>query len=376
MAVSFLKTADKFEKGKGSRCISVPKGVEFYKPKQDGETIRIVFLPYETTQSRIVAPGDLYFITDYWQWNGLGENQKGSCIDVDRTYGKKCPIRNALQNFSGAEKDKPRSQHKVLANLWFPDTGEVKLIDYSYMTFWEPLYKDIKLSLKKDEERAAKGQKPKFPGLDAFFDPAGPQVIEITFEEDSFGGSKFYKAVKFDYEPYENEDTNNAIPEEILAKALDLDAALNPMSYDEMVAKFINGEGDDEEEIEDEVEDTPALPPAKATKPAPKDEEPEEKPAPKAKAKTEKPAIESLTVGQIMVYDGEKVEVVSVKDGVVKVKDSEGDILKVKESDLKVAKLADEEPPKKAKTSKAAKQEAPADDDGDEPWDKWVKDDE
>lgn len=371
MAVSFSKTADKFEKGKGSRCLSVPKGVEFYKPKSDGETIRVVFLPYETTCSRIVEAGEIYFITDYWQWNGLGDNQKGSCIDVDRTYGKKCPIRNALQSYSGAEKDKPRSQHKILANLWFPDTNEVKLIDYSYMTFWEPLYKDIKLSLKKDEERADRGQKPKFPGLDAFFDPAGPQVIEITFEEDSFGGSKYYKAVKFDYEPYDAE-----IPADILEKALDLDKCLNPLSYDEMVSKFINGEEAEDEEAEDEVEDAPA-PPPKASKPEvteTKAEEPEA-PAPKAtKPKADKLSMEALAVGSIMFYQGEKVEVVSAKDGVVKVKDADGDILKVKESDLAKAKLVDE--PKPSKTTKPKKETVPADDDDTGPWDKWVGEDE
>lgn len=354
MAVSFSSFADKLDDGKRMGCLNVPKGLEIYRPKT-AETIRVVILPYVTTQCKFVDPGELFCMAVYYQWNGLGENKKGSCVDVDRTYGKKCPIRNELQNFSGPDKDKPRSQKKVLMNLWFPDTNEVKLLDFSYASLAEPLFKDIKI----------KAAKPKWAFVDQFYDPENPVVIEITFEEDTFNGNKFIKAAGFDYEEHDG-----PIPQSILDKAADLDLVPIVMSYDEMVAKFIDGTGEDEE-VETETEEAPVK---KVSKPAPKDDEPEEKPAPKAKAKTEKPSIESLAVGSIMFYHGDKVEVVSAKDGVVKVKDADGDILKVKESDLTKANL--EEPPKKAKTSKAAKQEAPADDDGDEPWDKWVKDDE
>ena len=355
MAVSFSSFADKLDDGKRMGCLNVPKGLEIYRPKT-AETIRVVILPYVTTQCKFVEPGELFCMAYYYQWNGIGENKKGSCVDVDRTYGKKCPIRNQLQNYSGPDKDKPRSQKKVLMNFWFPDTNEVKLLDFSYASLAEPLFKDIKI----------KAAKPKWAFVDQFYDPENPVVIEITFEEDTFNGNKFIKAAGFDYEEH-----HGPIPQSILDKAADLDLVPIMMSYDEMVSKFIEGNGDDEEE---ETEEAPVT---QVSKPAPKVEEPEEKPAPKAKAKGEKLAMEALVPGQIMVYEGDKVEVVSVKDGVVKVKDADGDILKVKESDLKVAKLADEEPAKKpAKASKPPKQEAADEGDGDEPWDKWVKDDE
>lgn len=268
----FMDQLDKpFAKG----CLLLPEGVEVWKPKEKG-THAIVILPYKTTDSPYVPKGELFWMRDYYKWTNLPV--QGHYINNRLTFKERnCAIEDEIRGVEFDEKHKPRCQRLCLMNVWFPDTDEVKLMDFSFANFAKPFISAYKYELEDPDNEYLK----------AFCDPAGPAMIRVGFVEDSVGKTKFYPAQHFKFKPYKAKDGSVAIPQEILAKVVDLDALLDRKTYETIQAEFNGatpfGEG----------KETEAPPKGRASTPAPAAETEEEAPAsPPARKPPAKPKAE------------------------------------------------------------------------------------
>lgn len=356
----FLEESEVMEQGQDVGVLRVPKGLDIYRPDSE-KTIRFMIVPYKATISPYADPGDLWYACVYWQWRNLGEGGKGSCINLKKTFNKRDAIAEALADYDGPKDAKPYSQRKALLNIYFPDTDELKIMDFSYANFIELVLENMKLKRKNNPD--------KYGYLAHFCDPQSPTLFQVTFKEGSYSGTKFFKAADFEYDQSEK-----PIPKAILQKAADLDAMLITMSYAEQAAAFLGEEGDDGEDLpaatkkaeppaaKKEVEDDePVVERPKATKP-PKQEEEVEAPKPPKKEWGS-----DIVAGSILFHGDRKVSVLKVKEDVVTVEYQDDEsTAKVNASDLTKAAVAKEKP--KTTKSKAAKETVPAD--GEKmPWD-------
>ena len=267
MALNALDTLGELEnQGNQMGCINVPRGMDIYYPKAEGD-IQAVIVPYVTTECPIkgVKPGDLFYCRDYWRYRGLGATKKEFCIDNKKTFGERCAITESLANWGGELKDKPKSQRMCMFNLWFPDTDKMVLMEFSYANFAELLFEAVRKL----------AQRPKKAFVSTFADPVEGSLITFSWSEETFNGNKFYKAGAFEFEQHGGLDA------EVLKRAANLDKCLARMSYAEVSSMFL---GEEDEDSEPEADIPPAVvrkPVAKEPDPEPEVEEP--KPAPKAK---------------------------------------------------------------------------------------------
>jgi hypothetical protein len=209
--------------------VNLPSG--FDKLKVDRSMIvRAVIIPYVTTDSPYTKPGKLWFSRDYYRHRGLGPEQKGSYFDCVKTFGdERCPIGDAMLE-AGVSK---KAQRMALFNLFVLSIDKEKveklmLLDFSFANFAEVLGTTSKEMFEMDGD--AHLQHP--------YHPTKGAVISWKFTEETFKGAKFYKASTFQFKPHNGLDGKI---EELIPKALDLDAALNKLSYEEARKRFITG---------------------------------------------------------------------------------------------------------------------------------------
>jgi hypothetical protein len=209
--------------------INLPNGFE--KLKVDKSMIvRAVIVPYVTTASPYTKPGKLWFSRDYYRHRGLGPEQKGSYFDCVKTFGDdKCPIGDAMHE-AGVSK---KSQRMALFNLFVLQIDKEKveklmLLDFSFANFAEVLGTTSKEMFEMDGDSH----------LQHPYHPTKGAIISWKFTEETFKGAKFYKASTFQFKPHNGLDGKI---EELIPKALDLDAALNKLSYEEAKKRFISG---------------------------------------------------------------------------------------------------------------------------------------
>jgi hypothetical protein len=209
--------------------LNLPKEVE--KLKIDRPMIvQAAIVPYVTTKSPYAQPGKLWFSRDYFRHRGLGPEQKGYYFDCVRTFGdSKCPIGDAM-HAAGVTK---KSQRMGLFNLYVLSINKEKvdklmLIDFSFAHFAERMNVAAKELFEMDNEVYLKH----------FYHPTKGAIISWKFNEESFPGGTCYKASTFQFKPHGGLDGKI---ESLIPKALDLDAALNKLSYEEAQRRFISG---------------------------------------------------------------------------------------------------------------------------------------
>lgn len=236
MALNALDTLGELEnQGNQMGCINVPRGMDVYYPKAEGD-VQAIIVPYVTTDCPIkgVNPGDLFYCRDYWRYRGLGATKKEFCIDNKKTFGERCAITESLANFGGELKDKPKSQRMCLFNLYFPDSDKMVLMEFSYANFAELLFEAVRKL----------AQRPKKAFVSTFADPVEGSLITFSWSEETFNGNKFYKAGAFEFEQH------GGLDPEVLKRAANLDKCLAKMSYAEVSSMFL-GEEDEHQEDED-----------------------------------------------------------------------------------------------------------------------------
>lgn len=341
---NFLDKGKNVKRNTGSRCVKPDTGIELMGVKAEG-TMSFIIVPYTVTNSPYAEPGELFYLRDYWQYHLRHINGGTSVMDNYRTFKEKCAVAESLLDWEGPEK--PKARQRILMNVFFPATGKLAVLEHSFATLWEPLFKDMQ----------AKASKKKYEYIQHFCDPKEPTLIEITFEEVTKGQMKFFQAVSFDY------DEADPIPKDVLERAANLDESLVKLSYAETKAILFQGtEDDDDDPDADEAPETPV----------------------KTKAKAEEPEEESLGFGKgdtVYDEDGREATVINIRDGVVKIEYTDDeDVAKVAADTLSTtkpkaktkapAKVVEEDeevaaPPKKTKAKPAPK----AEEESEMPWD-------
>lgn len=348
MALNALDTVDELE-GTGTNtlgCLKVPKGMDVYYPKAEGD-VTFIILPYtitETTQKN-VKPGDQRWCRPYNRYRGLGPNKKGFCIDNKLTFGERCAITEALAHYSGDPAKKPKSQRMCLINVYFPGTNEVKLMDFSFANFAEVFIEQMK-------KVAARPNK----GWVAYFaDPVEGSAITFSWKQETMpNGNKFFVATAIEF------DKHDGVPAEVLAKAADLDKCLNRLSFAEVSSMFLGEDAEDDAiDAQDEIpeatkpaEQPKVEKPAKAEKPAP---EPETKAVPKKVKPGEgspapkKEKANTWSKGANCYYEGKKCVVKKVDGDVISIAELADDDERYKVSADDISPFETEAPKTKAK---------------------------
>lgn len=337
MAFNVLDTVDAVDNvGLTVGCLNVPKGVDLYYPKSQGDC-SIIVLPFTTSKSKYVKPGSPFWLSDYWVYRGLGKDQKGSALDYFKTFKEPCAVTDSLAHYDGDPKKKPKSQRKAMLNCLVQIDGEWKqcVMDFSYANFVEKLIADVK----------AKVEREKWKFIQYFCDVDEGCIITFKWSEESLNGHKFYVAGSFDYDKHEGLDGKVAAA---AAKVVDLDTLYNKMTYKEVAALYL---GESVPDATPEPEDTPfdvgvANEPVHVATTEPTEAKQETKPAAKEtkadKPKEDKPKAKKPAHGwkkdDTGWYGDKYVTVVKVVDDSLTVLDSEGDPHKIKASDLKTEK--------------------------------------
>lgn len=212
----------------------VPKEVEvFYKPKEAGD-MTLVIVPYRTTQclNPRVKPGELHWFREYTKWKGLGNDGKGSVLNVKASLNRPCAIHDHLNRFPSNKK--PRSQNMVLMNIYDMATGKMYLMDYSMHNFYKPLKDAVAVASQRKHPRT--GQLTS-EWVRYFPDPVDGAFIQFNWSKKEFAGTPFFDAGNFQFEKHEG----FVQKEGLIDKALDLDALINVPDYNTVLELYVNG---------------------------------------------------------------------------------------------------------------------------------------
>ena len=252
------RAEQKQQEERGSFAISLPEGMEFFKPEKGKMVFDI--LPYEVSASNHpdgYEPGDLFYRRPYGVHRNIGVDDN-AVICPRLTIGKKCPIceeHSALKRRRDVDEDEVkalRASERELFNV-IDEEGDHLIWDMSRHLFGKLLDEEIR-ELEDDD--------PWFPDLE------GGASLAVRFKMDSFAGNKFPVASKIDFIE-RDEDYKEAILDEMA----DLDKLLNVLPYEALTKLFL--------EIEDEDEDAPP-------KQVEEEEEPEEKKEKKERKKKQR----------------------------------------------------------------------------------------
>jgi len=234
------KVAAQARERTGVGSINLPEDMDFWKEKKGRNLIDII--PYEVSIPNHpdgAEPGELWYRMPYKvHFVGFGDNMKSYVCPG--TIGRKCPIceyvaqamKKGTLDDDAIASLKPKS--RVLYNI-IPrgkrDEQEVHVWDISYYNFQQQLDEEID----EGEEDWA-----------GFADLEDGYTLKVRFSEQKFGKRTFYRASRIDFVKRDDYD------EDILDDVVQLDSALNILSYKELEKKFL--ELDDEDEEEEKVE--------------------------------------------------------------------------------------------------------------------------
>ena len=197
--------------------------------------VQLVIVPYVTTNSPRTEPGKLYYTRDCYLHRDLGPDRKNRYFDCVQTFGERCPIGDYLQ----AHNIKKRAQRLGMFNVFvitYDDTPVEKMLvlDHSYRNFTEELMKAAVNKAKRPNQQHAK----------AFMHPTEGSIITFNWEAASFEGKTFYKATSFDFDKHGGSITlssgKTVKVSDLVKEAVDLDACLKKLPYEEAKSKFID----------------------------------------------------------------------------------------------------------------------------------------
>jgi hypothetical protein len=248
----------------------LPDKIEFFKPKMGkgvkGENFFSI-IPYEVSIDNhpFQTPGELWHECTYWRHTvGEGQDRKSFICLASTTQSteKRCPIceyRAALIK-SGNDPDladqlKPK-QRQIFNILDHDDEDKgIQIFEMSPHMFGFML----------DDEEVVQSER-NFDGK-FYADVQDGLSIIARFDQGSFAGNKFPEIARIDFE--ERDD----LPDELIDEAVDFDACLRILTYDELYKKFHGFIGEEDDEQEEEKPSRPSR--SSRTK---EEGEPEEKP--------------------------------------------------------------------------------------------------
>lgn len=236
------------ERKMGNRDIIVPEGTEFYRAKKTRESARIDIIPYRVTidDSPYASKGDMWYEKTYnIHYNVGGGNSRCIC---PTTINKKCPICEYAMNLRRQPKT-PEIEEEIkslrpkqrqifnVIDLAEPEKG-IQIHENAFFNFGKELEKEM---------NDAEGENPKIAD---FANYKNGYTLKIRWDEENAGGHTYLKAGRIDFI-----DRKKQYSESILDKAVDLDNALNILSYEEIERMFNGAEDEEETKPEDHLFD-------------------------------------------------------------------------------------------------------------------------
>ena len=216
---------------------------EYFSPKKGN--MSLVVVPYEVALKNHpdrIPVGDIWCRMPVKIHYSVGVEEQA--VICPKTVGKRCPIcEDRVEKLKCARTDEEKdaawamkAQDRELYNV-------VDLDDLdSGVQFWDVALGNFG-NLFSEEIDAGQEE------YDLFYDPDEPYSVEVRFKQDSFGGNKFLKAAKIDFEETE------AMEDDWLDDAIPLDQSLVILDYAELLALHLGL--DDEEDEENEPEEKP-----------------------------------------------------------------------------------------------------------------------
>jgi len=222
----------------GLSTLSLPEGVDLYKPEKGIEEFDI--LPYRVTVDTHpeVKKGELWYERTYLAHRNIGPDEQ--FLICPRTIGKRCPICEEHQrlkkdpNVEEEVVDALRPKERELFNVVLKNgKDEVQILDISSFLFGRMLEEEIRNG---DVDIAA------------FAELKGGKTLKVRWGEKSMGKQKFVEATRIDFLDRDDYD------DDTIDSTIDLDKAMKIMSYEEIEKIFHAGSGDDETTTKDEPE--------------------------------------------------------------------------------------------------------------------------
>jgi hypothetical protein len=238
------RAEEREKQGGGGTKYNLPDGVNFFTLKRHAA---ISIVPYAVSvddhPEQVPKGEDWYKRTVFVHYN-VGAEEKGYlCL---KTVKKKCPI--CEHRAEAMKQDKPdekllqalKPKEREIYNVYDhddPDKG-VQLWDYSAYLFQRKL-----------EEELLEGN------VDAgFAERDGGCILKLRASEKAMGQNKFMEVTRIDTAD------RDALDDDILSKALDLDTILKVQSYDDLERIFLELDDDPNSSGPAEVEDAPEKP--------------------------------------------------------------------------------------------------------------------
>lgn len=221
--------------------INYPEGVKPFKFPENKPFIAIDIIPFLTDffgQTQLVSE------LPYFRHNNIGSPYSHNYICPHRTFGKPCPICDAMVKYDFNDPDerairntlRPKERRLYLVR-WLDGPEESKstlyVLDQSTFTFGDLISK--KLMIRDREDPIESGWK-KFPDLMEGFS------LKIGLSTESFNNHSFAKPVSIDFKPRSYQYASTPEEEEAFLSTIpDLYKCLNVLSYDELNEKFQSG---------------------------------------------------------------------------------------------------------------------------------------
>ncbi len=215
----------------GLDTLTLPDGVEFYKPEKGTEEFDI--LPYRVSVDTHpeVKKGELWYERTYLAHRNVGPDEQ--FLVCPRTIGKRCPIceeHQRLKKDPDVEEEVVealRPKERELFNVVLKDgKGEVQVLDISTFLFGRMLEEEIRNG---DVDVAG------------FAELKGGKTLKVRWSERSMGKQKFVEANRIDFLDRDDFDADT------LDAVVDLDAALKILTYEEIDKIFQAGSAEDDE---------------------------------------------------------------------------------------------------------------------------------
>lgn len=218
------------------RVFSKPDGVEFYKPKEGINRIRILNYPIKSSNhpdNKLnrdgYAIGESDYKLQYWVHRGIGI-AKGSYICLAKTYQKPCPICEELERLKqDIETDEEiikdlKASERVLYNVYDERDEKIKLFEVSKYLFEKELV-----------EEACIGEE--------ITDFTDNKIVKFRAVTKTLGKNEYFEYKSFDFI-----DAEEGLTKDIHNSIISLDTILNVPTYDEVKNAFLAIDVDEEKE--------------------------------------------------------------------------------------------------------------------------------
>ena len=231
-------------------ALSIPEGLEMWKPKEGA--VRFDIVPYVVGEGNPYAdqPGEWYYERTYWTHRDVGAG-KETFVCPAKTAKKPCPIceyRAKLASDPDSDDKlvkslKPKERQLFLIRL--RTRGEeldptVRLYETSFHTFGSLLDKR-RQDAEEDESH-----------ITDFDDHKEGAVLKASYVDEDTGGFTYLNCYSIDFSP-----RSKGLESEVVEHGFCLDEIVCVPTYDELKRAFFEFEVAKDDESESEEEDTP-----------------------------------------------------------------------------------------------------------------------